>query len=130
MYLLIGCVYGFMLCYTPFYNLPQRDDLHKSPAVSHAKFRAIRAAYFLCLLIGVAMSFLFSWHVYLLLNGLTTIDYFQRRRPQRRQRMLRNFERVFGHHPVHWTLALLPSRRPPPLNSDEFIISSIESTMV
>jgi palmitoyltransferase len=86
---------------------------------------ALSYTFVLALSMGVAVGLLFFWHVYLLLTGQTTIEFYGNQTKAYRARLsglayrnpydagsaLANWQRVFGkQHPL---VAVLPSRRPP-----------------
>jgi len=86
---------------------------------------ALSYTFVLALSMGIAVGLLFFWHVYLVLTGQTTIEFYGNQTKAYRARLrglayrnpydagsaLANWQRVFGkQHPL---IAVLPSRRPP-----------------
>ncbi|CAN0280270.1 unnamed protein product [Ectocarpus sp. 12 AP-2014] len=86
---------------------------------------AIMMTFVLALSVGVAISVLLGWHIYLICSAQTTIEFYQNQSHRSRARQWGelwsnpfdvgckgNWQQVFGPQPFF--LALLPSRRPPP----------------
>lgn len=137
LYLTVGCAYCVVVaCYK--YSIPRLSKVQSGKQMMTGdKF----FVFFLCICAGLAVFILLSWHVYLVLSGQTTIEFYQRRAAgpigtrRRSKRSCRecwlfqpnaalksndydlgtseNWARVFGAStfPLSWTL---PSTRPPP----------------
>ena len=74
-YMWLGCVYSVLLTAFPFYKAissktrPRGEEEHNSR-------KMIVFVFVLCLSVGIAITILFGWHVYLLLTAQTTIDFY------------------------------------------------------
>lgn len=105
----------------PFVGAPSAAELARLRA-AHSPFSPparLALSFILCVAIGLAVSALLGWHVYLVLSNQTSIEYLGNRsaasRMQLRGQMhrnphdrgaLRNLQSVFGHEP--WPTWLLP----------------------
>eukprot|EP00941_MAST-03F_sp_MAST-3F-sp1_P004014 g4014.t1 len=118
-YMNVGCIFAAACAAEAFFN----------PRMVFAGGRAARTnvsfMFILCLSVGVATFVLFAWHVFLVLSGQTTIEFYGNMTRYRRSRhrgeyftnpydngWKKNFQHVFGTAP--FLLALLPSDREPP----------------
>jgi palmitoyltransferase len=126
-YVWIGCVYAMVM------SLPQFISFSRHNAESIQRIRmeasertAVVFTFVLTLSVGIAISILFFWHVYLTLTAQTTIEFqinqTRRIRAQQRGEIYRNpfdlgwrsnWAQVFGDGPLF--LSVLPSWRKPPI---------------
>uniref|UniRef100_A0A7S2FY83 Palmitoyltransferase n=1 Tax=Octactis speculum TaxID=3111310 RepID=A0A7S2FY83_9STRA len=125
-WIFVACVYGLCLTTLPFIQMVQRNKGSRYRLKMDFSVRsAVSYTFILALSIGLAVSLLFFWHVYLVLTSQTTIEFYGNQTKKFRARlrgqryrnpydmgMKRNWEHVFGHG--HWAMVLLPSTKPPP----------------
>lgn len=128
-----ACVYGVYITAEPFCAMAWASSRRRQGMPSPRRPRnkkarsAVMFTFVLALSVGIAVSILFFWHVFLLLTGQTTIEFYGnatlRHRAKARgfvyrnpydQGYRRNFQSVFGskRHPL--VAVVVPSRRPPP----------------
>eukprot|EP00752_Nemacystus_decipiens_P015751 g14063.t1 len=135
MYMFMGCVYAVLI------SAPQFISMAKTPARRHRKSpsasaeisqqSAVMMTFVLALSVGVAISVLLGWHLYLICTAQTTIEFYQNQTNRSRARQWGelwsnpydvgckgNWQSVFGPQP--FLVALLPSRRAPPPPVVEF----------
>ncbi|CAM9554772.1 unnamed protein product [Discosporangium mesarthrocarpum] len=138
MYMWLGCLYA-VLCTGPrFMSMATSGHVHRkthggriqrlhplSFSVEGTEKSAIMVTFILSLSVGIAISILFFWHIYLILSAQTTIEFYQNQGRRARARhwgelfsnpfdvgCVGNWQQVFG--PGHPLLGILPSRRKPP----------------
>ncbi|CAM9662312.1 unnamed protein product, partial [Phaeothamnion confervicola] len=125
-YLWVGCAYGVACTSPTFVRLAQSDRRAvQRLKVEPTERSAVVFTFVLTLSVGVAVSILFFWHLYLISSAQTTIEFYQNQSRRSRahhrgevftnpfdQGWRRNWEQVFG--PGPFLAGLLPSRRKPP----------------
>ncbi|CAN0351166.1 unnamed protein product, partial [Ectocarpus sp. 13 AM-2016] len=91
MYMFVGCVYAVLV------SAPQFIAMAKSPGVSlyskilrctaiMTQHSAIMMTFVLALSVGVAISVLLGWHIYLICSAQTTIEFYQNQSHRSRAR--------------------------------------------
>lgn len=132
MYLWAACVYGALLLGRPFLEMMYGSGQGGGPRMpvivgSLASARsAIILTFVLAFSVGLALTGLLGWHVFLITTGQTTIEFYinKARRERARQRGFlytnphdlgsrQNWQQVFGRD-LPWWRSLLPSTRLPP----------------
>lgn len=121
LYLWSGCMY-VCVCAAMELHRPHRSILAHGRRQQHN----IMFLFVLTMSVGIAVSILLFWHLYLVLTAQTTIEFYgnftRRRRAKARGEIFRNpydvgykrnWTRVFG-KADHCCLSLLPDTRPPP----------------
>ena len=88
-YIWTGCAYIALVCSGTVVEFPKLYGaklLSAEEAERAALYRTNRAsvsfAYFLCLSVGLSITMLLGWHLYLVLSAQTTIDFYQVRQPR------------------------------------------------
>jgi len=130
LYLWLGCAFVAIISVIPF----------RASANYRTTFDGSRAAVLFAFVISVsvflALSLLLGWHVYLVLTGQTTIEFYYNRTRAKQARMrgevynneydlgtLKNFQIFFGNSRF-WFSWLLPSTRPAPGDGIVFLTRS------
>ncbi|CAM9327941.1 unnamed protein product [Ectocarpus sp. 6 AP-2014] len=126
MYMFVGCVYAVLVSAPQFMAMAKSPGARRKPSpLEMTQHSAIMMTFVLALSVGVAISVLLGWHIYLICSAQTTIEFYQNQSHRSRARQWGelwsnpfdvgckgNWQQVFGPQP--FLLALLPSRRPPP----------------
>jgi len=120
LYMWPGCMYE-MICAATELRRPHRSLMAEGRKAQHN----IMFLFVLTLSVGIAVSILLFWHLFLVLTAQTTIEFYgnftRRRRARTRGEIYRNpydvgykrnWRRVFGNDDCSG-LGLMPSRRPP-----------------
>ena len=124
LWLWVGCLFAIFVTLAPFLSIQkEKSILGLNVPVSEAE--NINIMFVICCSVEIAISFLFFWHMYLILTGQTTIEYYingsrRRRNLARGQVFLnpydmgrkKNWEHIMGD--MNPLLAIMPSRRDPP----------------
>mmetsp|Transcript_1586 Transcript_1586/g.6943 ORF Transcript_1586/g.6943 Transcript_1586/m.6943 type:complete len:335 (+) Transcript_1586:273-1277(+) len=126
MYLWISCVYLMTSTFKPYEEIYRREGQEAlTVRLVPTKRNAVVFCFVIALSVTFAISILWGWHIYLLLSGQSTIEFYlnRRRRAYARSRgriwrnpfdlgIQKNWEQVFG--PGNPLLAVQPSFRDPP----------------
>lgn len=127
-YMWVGCIYAALISLPPFLQtMHHRRRDAEGNIIRSADRSNIVFCFVISASVGVAISILLAWHVYLVLSAQTTIEFYYNRSKAARMRKLhgqvwvnehdlgrtRNWEAVFGKG-RYWFSWLLPSRRKPP----------------
>lgn len=129
-YLWVACAYGLCILFRPFMSLVYGGGRGPHMPVIIGSLASERSAivftFVLALSVGIALSGLLGWHVFLISSGQTTIEFYINRacREKARQRgvlytnphnlgCIRNWQQVFG-FTLPWYRTFLPSTRLPP----------------
>ena len=121
-YMFVGCIYASLISLRPF----MMTFGGGRNALRGGERSTVVFTFVLAVSVGIAISILFAWHVYLVLSAQTTIEfYFNRSKANRMWKLhgetwlnqydlgrRRNFEAVFGKQ-KYWFSWLLPSWRKP-----------------
>ncbi|CAM9124158.1 unnamed protein product [Laminaria digitata] len=126
LYMFVGCVYAVLISAPHFLAMANNTGRHRKPTASETKAQsAVMLTFVLALSVGIAISVLLGWHIYLVLTAQTTIEFYQNQTNRSRSRQWGevwsnpfdvgykgNWQQVFGQKP--FLLGLMPSRCPPP----------------
>jgi palmitoyltransferase len=122
LYLFLVCAYGAIMSYTPF----MESHRFAVPWIGLSARGTIVLIFVLSVAVGMAVGLMLAWHIYLVLTGQTTIEfYFNRYRMQTAKERgetyhnefdlgyRRNWEFFFGKGRF-WFSWMLPALTPPP----------------
>lgn len=123
-WLWIGCFFVAFEAGSQVFHHKTQGSTRKT-AIQRNEEHSIMFLFVLCLSVGVAVSILMFWHIYLVLTAQTTIEFYGNftrkskwrgegswKNPYDEGSYKKNWQRVFGHG--RWIFyGLLPSSRPP-----------------
>eukprot|EP00656_Telonema_subtile_P001870 TRINITY_DN10812_c0_g1_i2.p1 TRINITY_DN10812_c0_g1~~TRINITY_DN10812_c0_g1_i2.p1 ORF type:complete len:241 (-),score=40.15 TRINITY_DN10812_c0_g1_i2:212-934(-) len=133
-WLSFGCFYGALICSVPFYQCShtRTADLRRNPIC--ASKAHITFTFVITLSVGIAVSLMLAFHVYLVLSAQTTIEFYYNKFTSKGKRYrgelflneydlgrTKNWHAVFGAGRYYWSW-MLPSLQPPP--GDGFIYTT------
>jgi len=123
LYLWIGCIYVALMSFIPF-----RESMFnlKSPWIGISSRGIFMLSFVLTLTVSFAVGFLLCWHLYLIVSGQTTIEFYFNRYRIRQSRLkgevwsneydlgwIQNFKIFFHPGRFWWITWLLPSVQAP-----------------
>ena len=126
LWLWTGTVFAILMTLFPFLTISRPGSRNKYgfPNISKSHRSNISMMFIICVSIAVAVSFLFFWHVYLVLSGQTTIEFHINRSKKHRSSAhgklfynpfdlgyKKNWQHVMG--TSHFFISILPSNREP-----------------
>lgn len=124
MYMWVGCIYAATITLGPFLGSMSRGPDGRLLTMSARS--AVSFTFIISISVGMAITMLFGWHVYLVLSGQTTIEFYGNRSQARKMRhrgamfinpydygRTENFRHIFGKGRF-WFSWMLPSWRKPP----------------
>lgn len=122
-YLWIGCLYILLISIGPFYRVVIQDNDEILESLAHRNHLLFTFA--ICATVLLCISGLLGWHIYLILSGQTTIEFYDNQIRAKKALVRgeififehdvgrqKNFEEVFGKGRF-WFSFLLPSLSPP-----------------
>ncbi|CAM9451865.1 unnamed protein product [Ascophyllum nodosum] len=136
LYMFVGCFYAVLITMPQFLAFAKSSGIRRRrrssyPAVEAQTQSAVMMTFILALSVGIAISILLFWHLYLICTAQTTIEFYQNQTHRSRAKqwgelwtnpfnvgIRGNWQQVFG--PGPFLLGLLPSRRLPPPPVVEF----------
>ncbi|CAN0216881.1 unnamed protein product [Pylaiella littoralis] len=132
MYMFVGCAYAALISAPQFLAMAKSPGRRRKPnSMETSQQSAVMMTFVLALSVGLAISLLMGWHIYLICTAQTTIDFYQNQANRSRARQWGelwtnpfdvgckgNWQQVFGPQP--FLVGLLPSRRHPPPPVVEF----------
>ena len=124
LWLWVGCVYAIIMTIVPFFSIRKHREVF-GIIVPKKDSANVSFMFIICCAICFSISFLFFWHLYLILTGQTTIEYHINRSKKREgatrghlymnpydMGRRKNWQHVMGTMGV--LKSLLPSTREPP----------------
>lgn len=126
-YMFVGCIWAGCLTARPFASTFHRNQRHNlgMPSFNERERSAIVFTFIISMSVGLAITFMLLWHVYLVLTAQTTIEFYYNKTMAARMRARgqiwrnefdegrkKNLEAIFGEGRFFFSWAM-PSNAPP-----------------